>query len=191
MNLDELYGDIVNEYKKSAQVNTENLIKDANDFIKDMDDSELMEFEKVDDQYIKFNKANKSFELDKPSFDKGKSDTPTIRGNDTPTKAGETGSNSIDIDITYNEIENIVKSLKKSIDELKSNWESVINTDIGKLQGTWIGQDCATYIDKVLKMKTKVNNALDALKVLSETYEKSAEQIKLKQNEIAKSLERL
>lgn len=95
---------------------------------------------------------------------------------------------TIDIDITYSELENNIATLKAAVNTIRTNWNGVNKTNINKLSGSWAGDDCAAYIKKVQDMDGQVNNAVDALNLLIETYEKARDQISEQQSKITSKI---
>ena len=95
---------------------------------------------------------------------------------------------TIDIDITYSELESNIATLKSAVNTIKTNWDGVNKTNIAKLNNSWAGDDCAAYIKKVQAMDGQVNNAVEALNLLIETYEKARDQIKEQQSKITSKI---
>ena len=94
----------------------------------------------------------------------------------------------VDIDITNSELESNIATLKAAVKTIKTNWEGVNKTNLTKLTNSWVGDDCAAYIKKVKDMDGQVGNAVEALNLLIETYEKARDQIAEQQSKITSKI---
>ena len=103
-------------------------------------------------------------------------------------KYGPAPSSSVDINMTYSGIEEIIATLKKTINSLKSSWESESKTNITKLQNSWAGKDCEAYTSKIMKMDTKVSNTIAALELLCSTYEQTRDMMKATQSKTTSAI---
>ncbi len=93
-------------------------------------------------------------------------------------KYGPMPSPGADIDITYSKIEENISTLKKTINSLKTSWESESKKNISRLQNSWVGADCDEYTKKLSKMDTKVSKTISALELLCSTYEQARDMLK-------------
>ncbi len=84
---------------------------------------------------------------------------------------------TVDLNISFRELESNIATLKSALSTLKSNWQGVTKTNIAKLQSSWVGDDCATYITKVSNMNKQVNNAMSAIELLIKTYERARDRV--------------
>ena len=82
-----------------------------------------------------------------------------------------------DINISYEELEECISRLKKTINTLKSSWTNGSKKQIARIKQSWVGADCEAYTKKLENMDTKVNNSISALELLCETYEKAQDLI--------------
>ena len=82
-----------------------------------------------------------------------------------------------DINISYEELEECISRLKKTINTLKSSWTNGSKKQIARIKQSWVGADCEAYTKKLENMDTKVNNSISALELLCETYEKAKDLI--------------
>ncbi|MBQ6497494.1 MAG: hypothetical protein IJI58_02130 [Bacilli bacterium] len=83
-----------------------------------------------------------------------------------------------DLNITYNQLEEIIATLKKSISSLKNSWEVETKRNVAKLDNSWVGEDCASYTSKLTGMDKKVTNTIAALELLCSTYEQARDMVK-------------
>ena len=95
---------------------------------------------------------------------------------------------SIDIDISYSELESNISILKGAVKTIQSNWDGVMKNNINKLSNSWAGDDCSAYIEKVKKMDTQVSNSVEALNLLIDTYQKAKDEIASQQNKITSKI---
>ena len=98
------------------------------------------------------------------------------------------GGSQVDIDITYDQLEQNISMLKKSIANLKSSWDGETKRNVEILNNSWVGQDCVAYTDRLTSMDSKVQNAISALELLCNTYEKASDMIKENQSQVASSI---
>ncbi len=94
----------------------------------------------------------------------------------------------VDIDISLEELESNIKTLKEAVNTIETNWSGVINTNVKKLTNAWVGNDCAVYTRKLKNMDVKVSNSIKALNLLIQTYQKARDQIVEKQKTIASKI---
>ena len=117
--------------------------------------------------------------------------TSTSTSTKTPTTTTTTTSTTTsgpDINISFAQVEAIVTQLQKGLNSLKSNWTGVTNTNISKLEASWVGKDCQAYIEKVKNMDKKVNNTIAAIELLIKTYNTAINQIKQSQATVASTI---
>lgn len=102
--------------------------------------------------------------------------------------SGVNGGSQVDIDITYDQLEQNIAMLKKSISSLKSSWDGETKRNVDILNNSWVGQDCVAYTERLTSMDGKVQNAISALELLCNTYEKASDMIRDNQNQVASSI---
>ena len=122
---------------------------------------------------------------------KATGDSDSNGSNTNGSSASTNNSSQNDIDISYAEMENNIAVLKESINTLSSNWNQLINTNVSTIKNSWAGKDCEVYIDKVLKLDSKVKNAISALELLANTYEQAKNQMQEQQAKVAGTLNNL
>ena len=93
------------------------------------------------------------------------------------------------IDITYDQLEENISTLKKSISTLKDAWTNQTKKNIATLDNSWVGPDCAAYTAKLKGMDTKVENTISALELLCSTYEKARDMVSESQKAAVSSIE--
>lgn len=94
-----------------------------------------------------------------------------------------------DLNITYNQLEENIATLKKSISKLKQSWEVETKRNLNTLDNSWVGQDCASYTAKLNNMDKKVENTIAALELLCSTYEQARDMVKDSQSKTISSIE--
>ena len=93
-----------------------------------------------------------------------------------------------DINISFDQISENVAILRKAIDTLKNSWNKETKNNINKLNSSWVGSDCAEFIDKLLEMDKPIQNTIAALELLCSTYEKAKEMIQDNQSGTASAI---
>lgn len=83
-----------------------------------------------------------------------------------------------DISITFDQLEENIAILKKSIATLKNSWNNETKKNINTLNNSWVGADCASYTSKLTNMDSKVQNTIAALELLCSTYEQARDMVK-------------
>ena len=81
------------------------------------------------------------------------------------------------IEMSVDQITDIVKKLNDSSTEIERIWNSVKNSDVQRLQQSWVGKDCDAYITKVLDMDTEIQKALKVQRLLASTFNSAKEEI--------------
>ena len=94
-----------------------------------------------------------------------------------------------DIDITYAQLEENIKSLDESIKALSTSWEAGVKNDIMTIENSWAGADCEAYTKKLKNMDGKVQNTIAALTLLKQTYEQARDMVKESQSKTVNSIE--
>ena len=95
---------------------------------------------------------------------------------------------TVDINITYSELESNIAILKDALNTIRNSWNGITKINIHRLNRSWVGDDCAAYIEKVQSMDANVNNATLAIELLIRTYEKAKNQILEQQNKITSTI---
>ncbi|MBR2827839.1 MAG: hypothetical protein IKE70_01225 [Bacilli bacterium] len=98
---------------------------------------------------------------------------------------------SVDVNVTYSQMEEMINNLKKSVALLKYSWDGQIKSCINRLNASWVGNDCKEYSEKLTNMNTKVHNTISALELLCSTYEQARDVIKETQNTAMTSISNL
>ena len=102
---------------------------------------------------------------------------------------GTTGG--MDLNITYNQLEENIATLKNSISKLKDSWSNETQKNIATLDNSWVGEDCTAYTSKLTSMDNKVQKTISALELLCSTYEKARDMIKDNQSSVMASIDNL
>ena len=108
-----------------------------------------------------------------------------------PATPSSPSSPSSDINITYAQLEENINTLKKSISTLKSSWNQETKRNINTINNSWAGKDCEAYTAKLTKMDGKVQNTIQALELLCNTYEKARDMIQSSQKAVSGSINNL
>ncbi len=66
-----------------------------------------------------------------------------------------------------NDLNNIAK-------EIQSSWDSIKNTELVNIQNSWAGSDAKVYIDKINALDSKVKASINAINLLSKTFDSAA-----------------
>ena len=93
------------------------------------------------------------------------------------------------ISITVEQIDEIIKKLNSSSNEIEKEWNSIKKFEISQIKESWIGKDCDAYVRKIEEMNTDVLNALKAQRLLAATFEKAKRQINETQESLASRIE--
>lgn len=93
------------------------------------------------------------------------------------------------ISITVEQIDEIIKKLNSSSNEIEKEWNSIKTSEISQIKESWIGKDCDAYVRKIEEMNTDVLNALKAQRLLAATFEKAKRQINETQESLASRIE--
>ena len=94
-----------------------------------------------------------------------------------------------DLFITFDQLEDNIATLKKSINSLRNSWENETKRNISTLDNSWVGPDCASYTSKLTNMDKKVTNTIAALELLCSTYEQARDMVKDNQKKTLSSIE--
>lgn len=92
------------------------------------------------------------------------------------------------IDITVDQISEIVSKLQSSSNEIEKTWNSINTTEVQKIKESWAGKDCDAYIEKIKEVDADVQKALQAQRLLASTFEKAKAQAIETQDAIAKKI---
>lgn len=117
--------------------------------------------------------------------------TTTKQSTTGQTSAGSQTTSSTDINVTYNQLEDIISTLRTSINQLKSSWDNGTKNNINILNNSWVGQDCVEYTTKLGNMDGRVQNTISALELLCQAYEKARDMLKDNQNNVLSSINNL
>ena len=82
-----------------------------------------------------------------------------------------------DINISYQQLEENIATLKSAIQQLKDSWNTETKNNINKIKNSWAGEDCKAYIDRLNTMDMSVQRSISALELLCNTYEKARNMI--------------
>lgn len=77
--------------------------------------------------------------------------------------------------------------LEQAAQDIVLKWE-IINGFVNTIEDSWAGKDAEAYINKLNKMKPKLESVSNALKLIARTYEKALEEIKNTQESVQKDL---
>ena len=100
-------------------------------------------------------------------------------------------SPTADINITYEQLQENISALKKSISTLKSSWDQETKRNIDTINNSWAGNDCSAYTTKLSQMDGKVQNTIQALELLCSTYEKARDMIAQSQRNVSGAVNNL
>ena len=62
---------------------------------------------------------------------------------------------------------------------------------MNKIKTSWVGDDCDAYVKKVLEMDTEIKKALQAQRLLAETYKTAKTQIESAQDSLKSQVENI
>ena len=92
------------------------------------------------------------------------------------------------LSITNAQLDEMISTLKKSINSLKSSWDGEIKRNIDTINNSWVGQDCIQYTSKLTGMDNKVQNTISALELLCSTYEQARDMVRDNQNTVSSAI---
>lgn len=95
------------------------------------------------------------------------------------------------LSITLEDIDTIVSKLNSSSEEIEKIWNSVKSTEIQQIKESWVGKDCESYIQKIDELDADAKKALQAQRLLADTFTKAKAQITSTQETIASSISSL
>lgn len=96
-----------------------------------------------------------------------------------------------DISITYDQLDEMISTLKSATSGLKDSWNNGTKTNVAKLQNSWVGKDCEAYTSKLTNMDKQVQNTISALELLSSTYEKARDMVQENQRSVMSGIQSL
>lgn len=109
-----------------------------------------------------------------------------------PEQTAQPASDGSDVKISTS-IEAIIQH-KQRIDvaatSLDTLWRAIL-AQIDAISSSWVGPDSEAYVEKITKMKPKIEAAIQALKKISFTYKAAADEYDKTQAEIKKRLENI
>ena len=95
-----------------------------------------------------------------------------------------------DINITYDQLEDMITTLRKATSTLKDSWTRETSKNLSTLENSWVGNDCRAYTNRVRKMDGKVQNTIEALDLLASTYEKARDMVQENQKNTMAAIQR-
>lgn len=122
--------------------------------------------ERVPDEALVFNNTNSS-NLDNSNIDYSKIWT------NIPLPEPITVSppyNPMDINITFDQIEEIIKLLESAANQLRNTWDGKTKVLLNQLESSWVGTDCEEYTAKLLKMNKRIHRTINALDLIRQTF---------------------
>ena len=93
--------------------------------------------------------------------------------------------------VTYEDISQIISKLESSRNKISELWEEIKTKDIFEIKNSWYGHDCDVYIRKILEMDKDVKNALEAQRLLANTFKNARNQISETQNKMKNQVDML
>ena len=58
--------------------------------------------------------------------------------------------------------------------EIQSSWDSIKNTELVNIQNSWAGSDSKAYIEKINALDSKIKASINAINLLSKTFDSAA-----------------
>ena len=84
-----------------------------------------------------------------------------------------TPGDQYDLVVSVEEVESFIDKLKKASSTLEDQWIGIVDEELTKLKDSWAGPDMEKYIAKVEALDPKLEKAVEAIKLLKETYQKA------------------
>ncbi len=72
--------------------------------------------------------------------------------------------------------------------DMRNAWNSIKNTELVNMKNSWAGSDAQAYIDKINALDAKVNAAIDAINLLSRTFDSAAKKLEETQRNATSTL---
>ena len=94
-----------------------------------------------------------------------------------------------DLNITRAKLEENIATLKSATTAIKNAWTTTTNQNLNTIQNSWAGTDCDRYVQNVKNMDKKVNNTIEALELLTTTYQSALDMVDKNQSNILNILE--
>ena len=92
------------------------------------------------------------------------------------------------ISLSLEQISSIVTTINSASEEISTSWNSIKSEDLTKIRSSWAGSDCEAYIAKVEEMDSDMQKAIQALNLLSQTYQKVQQSISTTQEKISSAV---
>lgn len=96
-----------------------------------------------------------------------------------------------DLNVTYEQLEENIATLKKAINSLKNSWGTETNKNLATIENSWVGNDCKEYTEKLRNMDKKVTNTISALELLCSTYEKARDMVQQNETKAISSIQNI
>lgn len=92
------------------------------------------------------------------------------------------------ISLPLEQISSIVTTINSASEKISTSWNSIKSEDLTKIRSSWAGSDCEAYIAKVEEMDSDMQKAIQALNLLSQTYQKVQQSISTTQEKISSAV---
>ena len=108
--------------------------------------------------------------------------------NGKPTASNPNNIPRSNLKVNEESITSFINLIDSSVDEINSTWNSIVTTDIETIKNSWASTDAANYIDKLLAEGDKINNVIDSLQLLANTYQKVLQEHAATEQEVTGSI---
>jgi uncharacterized protein YukE len=105
-----------------------------------------------------------------------------------PTTINNNYNIGVDLSINVEGLMDCQVKLEKAAYYIQITWQNIM-AQIEKIQQSWVGPDATIYIEKVKKMKPKMEAAINAIKAIYRTYEKAIAEIEANQNSVKSDIQ--
>lgn len=96
-----------------------------------------------------------------------------------------------DLLITYEQLQENIKVLNQSSQEMRTNWNSIKNKTLQSISSSWVGKDSSAFVNKIKEMDREMENSFRAIDLLSNTYKKASNKMFESQQAIIDMINRL
>ena len=81
-------------------------------------------------------------------------------------------------------MESIITKLHNSSNEIERIWNSIKTEELEQIRASWIGNDSDAYIERLLSFDVEIKKAIEAQRLLANTFQKAKNQILQTQQDI-------
>ena len=104
------------------------------------------------------------------------------------TNNNANGTQGTFIKLDENELESKKDAFNAAAESLASAWQDIKNNQIPAIQSSWAEKDSKAYTDNVISFDPKLEAAVEALRLLSATFENASNELTQTQDEVIRDI---